>query len=212
MTDRHRLVNGENRMTLWAIQEAGGKKRGPLQNSPLSPGNRFNILIGTGLALSTMSWLISNRYTLSRVEDDMRPLVKAAVQSSNTTVRNAVKAEQKKNLSKKTQNATDNKKISQTAPTLLVPVANPDKHANNAKEFLTHSSSAPRRLNDIAQAPPEFKRLPRGAVSSNPGVGGKLDGVISMAQKQLMEKEREKAIARYRELKSRQRFQTDGGN
>ncbi|KAG6889892.1 hypothetical protein C0995_013868 [Termitomyces sp. Mi166 len=138
-----------------------------------------------------------------RVEDDMRPLVKAAVQSSNATVRNAVKGEREAKLVKKAKNSKNDEKSSKTAP--KSPLTIPDKHANKAKEFLTHSSSAPRRLNDIAQAPPEFKRLPRGAAAPDQGLGGKHDGVLSMAQKQLMEKEREKAIAKYREMKSRQR-------
>ncbi|KAG6896595.1 hypothetical protein C0992_007253 [Termitomyces sp. T32_za158] len=148
-----------------------------------------------------------------RVEDDMRPLVKAAVQSSNTTVRNTFKAEKNAKNAKKAHNAKGDEETSETAlKPIPAQVAEPDKHANKAKEFLTHSSSAPRRLNDIAQAPPEFKRLPRGAVALDQGFGGKRDGVLSMAQKQLMEKEREKAISRYREMKSRQRVKTDQGD
>ncbi|KAG6878291.1 hypothetical protein C0993_009296 [Termitomyces sp. T159_Od127] len=144
-----------------------------------------------------------------RVEDDMRPLVKAAVQSSNAIVRNTVKAEHKAKLSKEAKNIKNDDKTSKAVPKPLPAlVTDPDNHVNKAKEFLTHSSSAPRRLNDIAQAPPEIKRLPRGAVASDRGFGGKRDGVLSMAQKQLMEQEREKAVARYREMKSRQRVKT----
>ncbi|KAG6826957.1 hypothetical protein H0H92_013770 [Tricholoma furcatifolium] len=140
-----------------------------------------------------------------RVEDDLRPLVKAAVQTSNAAVRNAYKAEKDEKLAKKKEKETDNeKKVFKIAHKPSSPPAPVDKHANKAKEFERNSTSAPRRLNDIAQAPPEFKRLPRG-VSSESGLGGKRDGVLSMAQKQMMDKERENAIARYRELKSRQR-------
>ncbi|KAG6831446.1 hypothetical protein H0H87_005118 [Tephrocybe sp. NHM501043] len=139
-----------------------------------------------------------------RVEDDMRPLVKAAFQTSNAAVRNTYKEEKEQKLAKRTKgNAVkgDDKKAEKIAPKSS-PIPQADKYAHKAKEFAQHSSSAPRRLNDIAQAPPEFKRLPRGA-SSQGDFGGKREGIISMAQKQMMEKERENAIARYRELKSR---------
>ncbi|KAG5348884.1 hypothetical protein C0989_007423, partial [Termitomyces sp. Mn162] len=114
------------------------------------------------------------------------------------------KADKEAKLAKNAHIAKDDEKRSKKTTSKHPPtlVANPDKHANKAKEFLTHSSCAPRRLNDIAQAPPEFKRLPRGAVAPDQGLGGKRDGVLSMAQKQLMETEREKAIARYREMKN----------
>ncbi|KAG6845938.1 hypothetical protein H0H93_015961, partial [Arthromyces matolae] len=140
-----------------------------------------------------------------RVEDDMRTLVKSAVQSSNAAIRNVAKTEKEARIAKhnaKNGVAKSSKPVDNPPP----PVAPPaDKHAHKAKEFLTTSTSAPRRLNDIAQAPPEFKRLPRGAVTSEQGSAGKREGVISMAQKLMLEQEREKAIARYRELKSRQR-------
>ncbi|KAG5651456.1 hypothetical protein H0H81_008592 [Sphagnurus paluster] len=145
-----------------------------------------------------------------RVEDDMRPLVKAAVQTSNATVRSAAKAEKEAKAAKKQKGKSvkedlddaDSKPLA--APT---PVTGADKHASKAKEFQKVSTSAPRRLNDIAQAPPEFKKLPRGAApsASERGSGGKRDGILSMAQKAMMERERENAIARYRELKARQR-------
>ena len=75
------------------------------------------------------------------------------------------------------------------------------------------STSAPRRLNDIAHAPPEFKNLPRGAEDKSKkkyGVGK--EGVISMKQKMMMEEEREKAIVRYRALKERRRRVGGGGD
>ncbi|KAG6853469.1 hypothetical protein C0991_004143 [Blastosporella zonata] len=146
-----------------------------------------------------------------RVEDDMRPIVKAAFQTSNAAVRNTYKAEKEERIAKKTKgNAVkeDKEKPAKEAPK-PPPAAAADKHAHKAKEFAQHSSSAPRRLNDIAQAPPEFKHLPRGAAASQHEFGGKRDGIISMAQKQMMEKERENAIARYREMKSRQRSTGD---
>ncbi|KAG5640902.1 hypothetical protein DXG03_006687 [Asterophora parasitica] len=145
-----------------------------------------------------------------RVEDDMRPLVKAAVHSSNAVVRGAAKAEKEAKAAKKVKGKPvkedDDDEATSTRARPPPPAAIADKHADKAKEFQKHSSSAPRRLNDIAQAPPEFKKLPRGAVAAaSDGFGGKRDGVLSMAQKQMMEKERENAIARYREMKARQR-------
>ena len=75
------------------------------------------------------------------------------------------------------------------------------------------STSAPRRLNDIAHAPPEFKNLPRGAEDkSKKKYGAGKEGVISMKQKMMMEEEREKAIVRYRALKERRRRVGGGGD
>jgi hypothetical protein len=85
---------------------------------------------------------------------------------------------------------------------------NVDKSAERPKEFEKLSTSTPRRLNDIAQAPPEIKKIPRGAKPS--GKVAKREGILSMAQKSMMEQEREKAIARYRMLKASRL--TTGGN
>lgn len=88
-------------------------------------------------------------------------------------------------------------------------------------EFATISSSAPKRLNDIAQAPPELKapRLKTKNIAVNTGSdsddmedldtaakkragsrNSKLD-VLSPAQRRMMELERERAVKRYRMLK-----------
>ncbi|GLB45332.1 hypothetical protein LshimejAT787_2100920 [Lyophyllum shimeji] len=141
-----------------------------------------------------------------RVEDDMRPLVKAAAQSANAVARSAQRAE-KEAKAKKSKTSKEDKKGEAKPTRTASPASSPvsDKLANKAVEFQTHSSSAPRRLNDIAQAPPEFKSLPRGAGASGQGGGGKREGVLSMAQKQMMENEREIAIAKYRGLRARQR-------
>ncbi|RDB15266.1 hypothetical protein Hypma_004829 [Hypsizygus marmoreus] len=154
-----------------------------------------------------------------RVEDDMRPLVKAAVQTSNAAVRSARKVEIETRAAKrlKGKNAqlpedeVEDGKRARKAPPILEPT--PDKHANSAKEFVKLSTSAPRRLNDIAQAPPELKKLPRGAVQGANSIGGgKREGVLSMAQKAMMEQEREKAIKRYRELKANKRANGERGD
>lgn len=146
----------------------------------------------------------------------MRPLVKTAMQGSLLVARNVRKAEIEEKAAKKNKDSTSaaksklDKKDNVKAPS-PPPV---EKHAGRPKEFVTTSSSAPRRLNDIAQAPPEFKKLPRGAVRQDDGgVGsGKRDGVLSMAQKAMMVEEREKAILRYRELKAKRRREGGGGD
>jgi len=76
------------------------------------------------------------------------------------------------------------------------------KSPSRKTEFERRPSTT--RLNDVAQAPPNLTRVPRGASRSKEqtGVmGGKVDGVISMAQRQLMEEDRATAIKRYRQLK-----------
>ncbi len=77
------------------------------------------------------------------------------------------------------------------------------------KDFEKLSTSAPKRLNDIVQAPPNIKQLPRKAKKlaaqggSQKDAGGQSlsDGVRSMAQKAMLEEERERAIRLYREMK-----------
>lgn len=83
-------------------------------------------------------------------------------------------------------------------------VAADAKPRTKALDFEKYSSSRPKRLNDIAQAPPVLKHLPRGAranASSGGKAAGKADSVVSAAQKRMMELEREKAITRYRALR-----------
>ncbi|KAF4569883.1 hypothetical protein EYR40_008864 [Pleurotus pulmonarius] len=137
-----------------------------------------------------------------RVEDNMRPLVKTAMQSSNATLRKARKELPSKKKGKK---PAEPESDDDEPPT---PAPSSQKHDRNdpPKEFATLSSSAPRRLNDIAQAPPELKALPRAAAMRTKNGDSKRskvsDNVLSMAQKAMMEEEREKAIKRYRELKA----------
>ena len=116
----------------------------------------------------------------------MRGLVRSAVQTSNAVARNALKreAEEKKAAKqekkakgkaaeptkRKTDESEGDIKGSKATKSIAVdkPSAKPsqpttDKHADRPKEFQQASTSAPRRLNDIAQAPPDLKKLPRGA-------------------------------------------------
>lgn len=156
--------------------------------------------------------MIQAHIIFRRVEDDLRPLVKTAVQTSRAVARSAAKAEHDARIeAKKARQAKSKPKEEEETPKKPQPVSPPtgaDKFKDRLKEFQSVSSSAPRRLNDIAQAPPEFKKLPRGITSAI----GKRDGVLSMAQKVMMEQEREKAIVRYRDLKARRRKNGDLGD
>ncbi|KAF8648985.1 hypothetical protein AX16_006099 [Volvariella volvacea WC 439] len=153
----------------------------------------------------------SMQHFVRRVENDMRPLVKAAMRTSLAVTRKA----RKDLLEAKTEKAqkksgTGKQSVPRDGSDVEKEKLNPtkEKHSTRPKEFETLKTSAPRRLNDIVQAPPEIKRLPRGADQKTAKSGvGKHDGVVSMAQKAMMEEEREKAIARYRALRASQRQQ-----
>ena len=148
-----------------------------------------------------------NCHFFRRVEDDMRPLVKSAMQSSSAQARKVKKSE----LDSKSKGAASAANDQPLSP----PQDATSKHDGRPTEFQKTSTSAPRRLNDIAQAPPEFKKPPRGinlkdganTVKSTSGN----DGVLSMKQKLMMEEERENAIVRYRALKERRKMEGAGG-
>ena len=143
----------------------------------------------------------------------MRPLVRSAVQSSSAHMRKLGR-----NLSDK----VDTKSQGPSDPTSLTTKLkqprnatkpNPDPAQDRVEaqekkpstEFAKASTSAPKSVNDIVQAPPHIKHLPRNAkrIVTASGKGGKSDTVVSMAQKAMMEAERENVIQRYRELKER---------
>ncbi|KAF8802187.1 hypothetical protein BYT27DRAFT_7113461 [Phlegmacium glaucopus] len=138
-----------------------------------------------------------------RVEDDLRPLVKSAVQASLAVTRNRAKAEKEAHAEAKKAKPANGKtkKVHFSEETMhdSSPPPRIDKHAGRPKEFQLASSSVPRRLNDIAKAPPEIKKFSRGASST---ITGRADGVLSMSQKLMMDQERIRAIARYRELRA----------
>jgi hypothetical protein len=152
----------------------------------------------------------------------MRPLVQSAMLSSAATERKARKAAvpasaktrqrsssttaTTKEKSRNNNDSSSSCKHSNVDGTSIQAVD--DKHRDRAKEFATTSSAAPRRLNDIVMAPPELKRLSRtkGAMGSSAkehAVQTKAGGVLSMAQRAMMEMERENAIRQYREMKER---------
>ena len=147
----------------------------------------------------------------------MRPLVKSAVESSRATTRNKARAEKIAHAEAKKAkqgNSQPPKKVRFTEEETTLdkpPRIDNNKHAGRPKEFQVASSSIPRRLNDIAKAPPEFKKFPRGASSSTVVTTGRAEGVLSMSQKLMMDQERTIVIARYRELKAERQRAGDRG-
>ncbi len=164
----------------------------------------------------------------------MRPLVQSAMRASAATDRKerkgaAAVASTRSHTSTTTK--VSNKSQSQQPPSSPPPSSSSNAHKisktsttirhdgyeghddHRPKEFAVMSSAAPRHLNDIAMAPPELKKFPRGVKSkhNSPGVGGgKVKaGVLSMAQRVMMEAERESVIKRYREMKERKAKEAD---
>lgn len=156
----------------------------------------------------------------------MRPLVRDAIQTSAAVARKVKKDEElekaaaKKNKQTLAQEPPSKKsakgkgkavesdesedEAKHTKPTQATKSATDH---DGPKEFATLSTSAPRRLNDIALAPPELKKLPRGAKPRNATEAGAKssvslrEGALSMAQKAMLEEERERVIKAYREMK-----------
>ncbi|PFH53267.1 hypothetical protein AMATHDRAFT_119022, partial [Amanita thiersii Skay4041] len=141
-----------------------------------------------------------------RVEDDMRPLVKSAIQASKAIIRQTLK---------ETKRAAQAKRLKLTSPSTSSPPLQKKHKPNQSpsgsgprpsaqiREFEKLSTSLPRRLNDVAQAPPLLTTLPRGVKKVQQADGAsKHDGILSMAQRAMMEEEREKAIKKYRMLKA----------
>ncbi|KAJ7220990.1 hypothetical protein C8J57DRAFT_1393519 [Mycena rebaudengoi] len=163
-----------------------------------------------------------------RVETNMRPLVRSAVQSSLATERAQRKkpnttaaqppANAKTNANSKSSSAPPNSKSKSKLPVDAEEDAPPqDKHASRPKEFARTSSSTPRRLNDVAMAPPDLSASTRRAVAqlgqkskSGEGKSSKAS-ILSPAQRLHMEAERAGVIARYRALKVARRAAAGGG-
>ncbi|KAI9511333.1 hypothetical protein F5148DRAFT_1009640 [Russula earlei] len=166
-----------------------------------------------------------------RVEDYMRPLVRSAMRASAATERkerNATSAiaapagASPHGSAKAAKTKTVRQPSSRPPPSSNARQQQSKAHAGAArrdddddddrpKEFATTSSAAPRRLNDVVTAPPALKSLPRGAKKhrSRPGKAkAVVAGVLSMAQRAMMETERENAIRRYREMRGCRRDET----
>jgi len=137
-----------------------------------------------------------------RVEDHMRPLVRSAMLTSAATERKERRSAAATIATAVNGTARESKERKAEATPSTAP-----QHRDRPTEFATISSAKPRRLNDIATAPPVLKKLPRGAASSSLGAKHpartKAGGVLSMAQRVMMETERENAIRRYREMRER---------
>jgi hypothetical protein len=128
----------------------------------------------------------------------MAPLVKSAVHTSAAISRKVRAGEKQKHAPQSNEGSTS------------TPLKKPGQDANPPKEFSKVSSAAPRRVNDIVLAPPQLTKRPRGnSQVTSPAKGGG-EGVVSMAQKMMMEVEREKAILRYREMKERRKREQGG--
>ena len=170
--------------------------------------------------LSNVKWPLAC-FFFRRVEDHMRPLVHSAIRASAATERKERKttAATSKNVSNKFQQPLSSSDIRKNpkasgkdAPSTTARRGNDDDHDGDhrPKEFAVVSSAAPRRLNDIAMAPPELKKFPRGVKKHNsPAGAGAGTGVLSMSQRVMMEAERESAIKRYREMKERKTKEAD---
>lgn len=161
----------------------------------------------------------------------MRPLLRDAMQASAAVTRRtkkeeealkeAEKAAKAKSTSKLKKQPSNGEKAANTdeddeadssapGPSQSKVLPKPGQPKDRATEFVGLKTSAPRRLNDIVLAPPELKKLPRGAKSVKtakaegaPGSKTLREGVLSMAQKAMLEQERERVIVAYRELKKR---------
>ena len=137
------------------------------------------------------------------------PLIKAALRQSSAQTRKVRKeaaAQETLKLGKHAEKAPESSnKGSDPPPIDAADEKNIDRR-HVTKEFQVVSTSAPRRLNDIAQEPPIIKKLPRGAAKNDAAPSG----VLSMAQKAMMEEERDKAVRHYRELKAR-KLRENGG-
>jgi len=155
-----------------------------------------------------------------RVEDAMRPEVRSAMKASSSRAKKVRKEEEAARAEKVTSSKKDApskrdagdenpapesaKKISAKGKERAVA-----ENDDQPKDFQRLSTSAPRRLNDIVQAPPELKKPPRGVakIAAAKDESGKVDpkslkeGVMSMAQKAMMEEERLRVVKLYREMK-----------
>ncbi|KAG1720781.1 hypothetical protein EDB19DRAFT_1646877 [Suillus lakei] len=148
-----------------------------------------------------------------RVESSMMPLIRTAMQESSAQAKTMINNASRADVSNPSPPTSTNTPPSRTDASNLSPLTftnTPQRqHRDKPKEFRVSSTSAPRRLNDIAQEPPRFGKLPRGARSGKESSKEKVAGILSMAQKAMMEEERENIIKRYRELKAK-KLRSDG--
>lgn len=142
----------------------------------------------------------------------MRPLVRTAMKNTTSVSKQKVKASERDiaQVDNKSGNlrAVDDDEDGEDSS-----LSRKSKGKEPVKDFARTSSSKPKRLNDIVQAPPDLKIAPRlkRLVAANQDKVKKRsgdddgteegNGVVSIAQKRMMELERDKAIRHYRALK-----------
>lgn len=174
-------------------RDDGGKQASKKRRKGGLDGNKTKLSIQPGESL-----LHFNR----RVEKDMAPLVRTALTSSSTQTRRVRKEE----LEHKERDEEKMKGKNKKSPADQSLSPSPERMAAKATESRDFSKAAPRKLNDVAQAPPELPTLRLATKKRKDHDGGtSKDSVLSLAQKVMMEQERENAIRRYREMKERKR-------
>ncbi|KAH0832258.1 hypothetical protein J3R83DRAFT_13243 [Lanmaoa asiatica] len=140
-----------------------------------------------------------------RVENSMMPLIKTALRQSSAQARRVRREEAAEETLKRVKQADKARHSvlespnNVSDPPLTAAVNEEIAPPRKTKEFQVVSTSAPRRLNDVAQEPPVIKKLSCGATKNDAAPSG----VLSIAQKAMMEEERNKVIRHYRELKAR---------
>ncbi|KAF7291930.1 hypothetical protein MIND_01218500 [Mycena indigotica] len=143
-----------------------------------------------------------------RIEGDMRPVVRNAMQASRALQRAQKKTELAAKHDKKANGQSRGMDSDNDNDTPINHQAKPADISRKPKDFQLTSTAAPRRLNDIAQAPPDLSALVKKAQKkpggAKVGVGKeKAKEVVSPAQQLLLAQAREEAIRKYRELKAK---------
>ncbi|PIL30420.1 hypothetical protein GSI_07607 [Ganoderma sinense ZZ0214-1] len=153
-----------------------------------------------------------------RVEDSMRPSVREAMLASSARTRQVKREELAKGKAAGAAGASASSKSRGKGGAREKwgsedeggrTGARETRKAAEPRDFEKVDTSAPKRLNDVVEAPPELKKLPRkakklaamGGAGKGTGASSLKEGVLSMAQKAMMEEERERVIRLYREMK-----------
>lgn len=207
--DMHARKKKKARRSAASTEERGEEEQGEPARR-IQPGEslaHFNrCVLGHHLSLYSGGGAQDPDCLHRRVENDMRAVVRSAVHASSAHGRRVRKREQEETAAAA---ASPKTKVKDSAASRKAKHRPEDEdegedkvpHADRPKEFVTASTSAPRSLHDIALAPPELAL--KKAAKLRTGNSSKISGVLSMAQRSMMDAEREKAIRRYRELKEK---------
>ncbi|KAL5523685.1 hypothetical protein ACEPAG_7858 [Sanghuangporus baumii] len=208
-----RVLNAEMVQGAWkekkrSMEGEGDRAGGAKKRKIVSSSSKAEIKIKPGESL---------RHFRQRVEDDMRPLIRSAMKNTMSLSKQKLKQSQKdaEQLANERSKGISEHDEADSEDASFDRRKGKRKGRSPSPDFLRVSSSAPKRLNDVVQAPPELKPAPRlkrlaeksqnkkaqdrqgSAIEDEEGDGG----VITLQQKRMMELEREKAINRYRALK-----------